>query len=171
MRKKFSVRTGLVVGLLCAAALGIWVTTRLMLDLTVVPGWHDAASPPEPVVIDANDVALVDEGRAVYDENCASCHGLQLEGQPNWRRRLPDGRLPAPPHDESGHTWHHHDALLFDMVSRGGQPFMPEGMESGMPGFGEALTRREMIAALAYIKSRWPTRLRQMQQARPAPPG
>ncbi len=171
MRKVTSARIGLVVALLGAAALGVWIVTQLTLGLSDAPDSRDGPPSSLPVVIDADDVALVDEGRSVYDANCASCHGLRLEGEANWRRRLPDGRLPAPPHDETGHTWHHRDALLFDIVSRGGQPFMPDGMVSGMPAFGDVLSRREITAALAYIKSRWPTRLRQMQEARPAPSG
>ena len=62
---------------------------------------------------DPNDAAQVAEGRAVYAAQCASCHGANLEGQPDWRVRLPNGRLPAPPHDASGHTWHHPDKALF----------------------------------------------------------
>ncbi|WP_324288663.1 c-type cytochrome [Hoeflea alexandrii] len=34
-------------------------------------------------------------GRQVYAQNCASCHGAELQGQPNWRRRLENGRMPA----------------------------------------------------------------------------
>ena len=48
---------------------------------------------------------LVALGKRIYAEHCASCHGANLEGQPNWRIRKPDGRMPAPPHDSSGHTW------------------------------------------------------------------
>lgn len=58
-------------------------------------------------------------GRQVYVEHCASCHGANLEGQPNWKQRLPTGRLPAPPHDATGHTWHHSDRQLFRIVSSG----------------------------------------------------
>ena len=43
-------------------------------------------------------------GAQLYAENCASCHGANLEGQADWRSPGPDGRLPAPPHDETGHT-------------------------------------------------------------------
>jgi len=50
---------------------------------------------------------LVARGEAVYRMHCASCHGRNLEGQPEWQSRDKEGFLPAPPHDESGHTWHH----------------------------------------------------------------
>ena len=30
-------------------------------------------------------------GRAVYQAHCASCHWEKLQGQPDWRRRLPNG--------------------------------------------------------------------------------
>ena len=59
--------------------------------------------------------AVVNLGKAIYAENCASCHGVVLEGQANWRQRDAEGYLPAPPHDETGHTWHHPDPYLFLM--------------------------------------------------------
>ena len=62
---------------------------------------------------DAGDAKLVAEGRAVYAKHCAECHGAKLEGQPNWQTRNPGGTFPAPPHDPSGHTWHHPDRVLF----------------------------------------------------------
>ena len=58
------------------------------------------------IKLEPNDINLVTAGRTVYLQNCASCHGIQLEGQKNWRRRNSEGYLPAPPHDETGHTWH-----------------------------------------------------------------
>lgn len=116
--------------------------------------------------IDAGDADLVVEGRKVYEANCASCHGYSLEGQPNWQQRGPDGILPAPPHDENGHTWHHPDAILFANVKFGGQAFMPQGVKSGMPAYGDILSDREILAALAYIKSRWPSKIRRRQEMR-----
>ena len=53
-----------------------------------------------------------------YQEYCASCHGVNLEGQSNWRSRNEDGTLPAPPHDETGHTWHHETEMLFEYTKR-----------------------------------------------------
>ena len=51
-----------------------------------------------------DDKAVVAKGKSVYKSQCAACHGFSLRGQRNWRVRKPDGKLPAPPHDKSGHT-------------------------------------------------------------------
>ena len=111
---------------------------------------------------DADDPTLVSIGQRVYAENCVSCHGQDLEGQPEWQIRLPSGRLPAPPHDETGHTWHHPDALLFGMTKEGVVAFTGlENYESDMPAYGEILTDEEIWAVIAFIKSTWPPEVRQ----------
>ena len=120
-------------------------------------------SSPEITHADATDGTLVALGQTVYKAQGASCHGGELQGQPNWRSRLPDGRLPAPPHDESGHTWHHPDQQLFDTTKFGGAKNAPPGFVNGMPGFGQQLSGREIWAALAYIKSRWPAPVQRRQ--------
>ena len=106
--------------------------------------------------VDAEDKELVALGQTVYADHCASCHGARLEGQPGWRSRNPDGTLKAPPHDESGHTWHHSDKVLFDYTKKGSAGMALPGFNSAMPGFGEDLKDREIWAVLAFIKSRWP---------------
>ena len=103
-------------------------------------------------------------GRAVYEAQCAACHGAELEGQPDWRSPLPSGRLPAPPHDASGHTWHHSDDVLFRIVKEGTAAIVGSGYESDMSGFGNVLTDAEIRAVLAYIKSTWPERERTHQE-------
>ncbi len=111
----------------------------------------------------------IETGRTLYDEHCAVCHGAELEGAPDWRRPGQDGRFPAPPHDETGHTWHHGDAMLFDYVQRGGQSVLDDmGVEfdSGMPAFGETLTNAQIEAVLAFIRSTWPEEIREMQSER-----
>ena len=107
---------------------------------------------------DPRDGARVALGAKVYAQSCAACHGTNLEGQPNWREPLPNGRMPAPPHDESGHTWHHPDRMLFGIVKNGLAPYAPKGYESDMPAFGGRLTDDEIWAALAFIKSHWKSR-------------
>lgn len=102
-------------------------------------------------------------GERLYQENCASCHGANLKGQPEWRTRLPSGRLPAPPHDASGHTWHHPDRVLLDIVKRGTAAIVGNGYKSDMPGYEGVLTEDEITAILDYIKSTWPKKERAYQ--------
>lgn len=113
---------------------------------------------------DASDPELVDLGRKVYVAQCAECHGVALEGQPNWRRRLPDGRLPAPPHDETGHTWHHADQVLFEITKYGRLRNSPPSALGSMPPFDGRLSDKEIGASLAYIKSHWPKQILDRQQ-------
>jgi mono/diheme cytochrome c family protein len=117
------------------------------------------------VPFDGTDTQQVARGQGVYNERCASCHGKHLEGQPNWREREPNGFLPAPPHDASGHTWHHPDDVLLGITKRGLAPYAPPGYESDMPAFGDTLTDHDIRAALAYIKSQWPPEIRERQAA------
>ncbi len=107
--------------------------------------------------LDANNPELVSLGKKVYDQNCAVCHGAKLEGQPNWKQLGPDGRLPAPPHDESGHTWHHPDSYLIHVLKEGiiAGVDKPIGYQNNMPVFGNILSDQEIVASLSYIKSTW----------------
>lgn len=116
-----------------------------------------------PWLADANNRNQVDWGRETYARACASCHGANLEGQPGWKAKLPDGRYPAPPHDQSGHTWHHPDHVLFGITKFGGQAAAPAGFVSGMPAFKDTLTDGEIAAILAFIKSTWPEDIRGRQ--------
>ncbi|HSO07855.1 MAG TPA: cytochrome c [Pelomicrobium sp.] len=95
-------------------------------------------------------------GKALYDQHCAACHGANLEGEPNWRVRKPSGRMPAPPHDDTGHTWHHPDEVLFGITKYGvTPPYGPPGYQSDMPAFKDKLSDDQIRAVLAYIESTW----------------
>lgn len=140
--------------------------TILIAGVVIVAGIAGAVGylgTKEPLRADPGNPALVALGRTVYAEHCAACHGQNLQGQPNWRVSLPTGGVPAPPHDASGHTWHHTDQLLFDYTMKGGAALIPGDFKSNMPGFGEKLSEREIWASLAYIKSRWPMQIQQRQ--------
>ncbi len=103
-------------------------------------------------------------GELVYKRFCSLCHGANLEGQKNWRIRKPNGRLPAPPHDETGHTWHHADELLFGITKLGMiPPYAPADYKSDMPAWGDTLSDDDIWAVIAYIKSRWPEETRKIQ--------
>lgn len=111
-----------------------------------------------------DDSQVVARGRALYQATCAGCHGALLQGQPEWKVRLPNGLLPAPPHDGSGHTWHHADGLLFAIVHDGGASVMLPDDQSGMPAFGDHLSDDEIWAVLSYIKSTWPADIRDLNR-------
>jgi mono/diheme cytochrome c family protein len=110
------------------------------------------------------DSSKITQGQALYAEHCAACHGVRLEGQPNWQDALPNGRLPAPPHDASGHTWHHADSVIFKITKHGVGAVLP-GYESDMPAFAETLSDDEIKAVLTFIRSSWPRREREYQDA------
>lgn len=130
---------------------------RCVAIVVLAAACSDAPAPGDDPRADPRDSAKVALGQKVYAEHCAACHGAKLEGQPEWQRRLPTGRLPAPPHDETGHTWHHADHVLFGITKNGlVAPYAPRGYESDMPAFGGKLPDNEIWAVLAFIKSRWP---------------
>src|SRR5690554_4340323 len=142
-----------------SAASGVAVLVAATVYLTSL-GRNDGFIDPSA------DEGRITLGKTVYEANCAACHGANLEGQANWRERLANGRLPAPPHDKTGHTWHHPDRLLIDMVKNGLVPgrTAPPGYESDMPAYAGILTDEEIIAVIAYIKSTWPPKVLQAQK-------
>lgn len=148
-------------------SLGFGIAIMLAITLLwTAKDLHEAIFAPKGFYIDPRDQSRVAYGRSLYVSHCAACHGSKLEGQPNWRERRADGRLPAPPHDESGHTWHHPDAVLFDITRNGMVPgrSAPEDYESDMPAYAGILSDAEIIAVLAYIKSTWPSDVLDLQQ-------
>lgn len=141
-----------IAGLAAGAGMIAWV---VMAEVQAVPEGLTFLGAP----VTAEQIAL---GKMVYAANCAACHGANLEGQPEWRRRNDDGRMPAPPHDANGHTWHHADRQIFTITKLGVSAIVP-GYESDMPAFEGILTDDEIAAVLAYIKSTWPERERSFQ--------
>jgi mono/diheme cytochrome c family protein len=135
-----------------------------------VAGWLTLGGGAQsPKSVSAKAEADAPTGQALYGEKCAVCHGANLEGQPDWQSPDEDGVYPAPPHDASGHTWHHADPMLFEYIKIGGQAALDRqgvAFNSGMPGFGDQLTDDQIRSILDYIKSTWPERERNMQAQR-----
>lgn len=136
------------------------VVTASLLCSSVIPASADHE-------LDNRDLI---SGEKLYSENCASCHGENLQGQPNWQFPDENGVLPAPPHDKTGHTWHHDNALLFEYTKLGGQGAIEArgvtGFNSGMEGFSDVLSDDEIWDVLAYIRSTWSKRLQDAQASR-----
>ena len=128
-----------------------------LLAALAATGWWLGGASPAGALLRPDDTAVVALGQRVYAAHCAACHGARGEGQPNWRERGPDGLLPAPPHDDSGHTWHHPDEQLFALTKHGlakviGQP----DYRSAMPAYDGVLSDQEIVAVLSWIKAQWP---------------
>lgn len=103
-------------------------------------------APPVPPL----DTSAIQRGETVYQQHCASCHGAELEGVPDWKTPNADGTWKPPPHDSTGHTWHHSDQLLTDIIRNGGG--FPE---TKMPAFATVLSERDIADILEYLKANW----------------
>ncbi|MCK9509806.1 MAG: c-type cytochrome [Pigmentiphaga sp.] len=156
-------RWGFIVVLVVVLAAGIGMVFWQSLPSNEQMGLPPVGSGPLAPIGPASDGGeLLARGQAVYMAQCASCHGDQLQGQPAWRERRADGRLPAPPHDASGHTWHHPDAQLFAMIKYGIGPVAGiADYPSDMPAYEGILSDQDITAVVAWIKSQWPAEIRQ----------
>ena len=92
-------------------------------------------------------------GALRYAENCMSCHGGATGGS----------MMDYPPrHNANGHTWHHGDCELKQVIRTGSTPMtemMRRMMASPdaprMPAFRDRLSDEEIDAVLGYIKTLW----------------
>jgi mono/diheme cytochrome c family protein len=129
---------------------------------TIALTQQQAQEIPAPPAFAPTEIAL---GETVYADNCASCHGVDLEGEAQWKIQNKDDSFRAPPHSADGHTWHHADSLLIEAIREGGARFegLNIGGSSNMPAFAATLTDEEIIAVLVYIKSTWPDDIHALQ--------
>ena len=102
-------------------------------------------------------------GRTIYERVCASCHGAHGEGAANWQEPDANGEMPAPPHDASGHTWKHSDAMLYHIVQQGWHDPFNKTRRLTMPAFKGQLSREETIAVIDYLKTLWKPEQRRFQ--------
>ena len=79
-------------------------------------------------------------GAKLYAASCLSCHG---------DRKGEGGTGLAPPHNRTGHTWHHPDAQLKERIFNGTIGF------GQMPAFKDKLTEEEVNAVLTFINTWW----------------
>lgn len=143
----------ILVALLAVAAFGACGT-----------GGGTARSGPAPATTGPLDADLVARGQPIYASGCASCHGAAGEGVADWRTRGADGSYPPPPHDASGHTWHHADGLLYRIVRDGCAVYRVGATPCGMPAFGGQLDDREIRAVIEFMRSWWGPEERAFQQ-------
>lgn len=110
---------------------------------------------------DPNLSAQQHQGFGIYVANCASCHGGPSGG----------AMMDYPPrHNANGHTWHHGDCELKQVIREGGNEMtdmmrrmMAPSNAPTMQAFRERLTDDEIEAVLAFIKSMWTSEQRDAQ--------
>ena len=130
--------------------------------LAVVMIFLTARATPPSQTMNSRVSESAPTGAILYAQHCASCHGDNLQGQPNWQQANADGSYPAPPHDASGHTWHHNDAYLIAITTYGGAAVT--GVKTNaMPGFQNQLSDSEIVLILDYIKGTWPDDIKAKQ--------
>lgn len=139
----------------------IHISIIALLLLLVLSGWFYLnslfiGSQETSISLSPKNDKIIAEGKKIYKQNCASCHGPNLEGAVNWRQRDANGYLPAPPHDQTGHTWHHTDDYLFSLTKYGIEKMIQKKYPNNMPAFENILNDHEIVAVLSYIKSSWP---------------
>ena len=121
--------------------------TTTTFDLQPLPG---SPTVPEGEPLPDLDPERIAAGEGLYAGFCASCHGVDLAGDSDWKTPNEDGSYPPPPQDSSGHTWHHGDDLLLEII-RDGYEFP----DSRMPAFEEQLSEADVLSILEFFKSRW----------------
>ena len=90
-------------------------------------------------------------GEAIYNINCASCHGPNGRGlAEDWKVKDANGNYPPPPLNGTAHTWHHSPEQLLYTINKGGVE-----MGGQMPAFEERLTEEEKKALIDYMYSLW----------------
>ncbi|MEM9632561.1 MAG: cytochrome c [Pseudomonadota bacterium] len=150
-------------------ALIIWsYLVSILIFIAILTGYlaHNTQEVAGPVnrttaMLQPDNPAFVRQGAELYENNCASCHGNDRQGEADWQSLNPDGSLRAPPHDETGHTWHHTDELLFNITKLGtAKALGMESLNSSMAGFADILEDEEIVAVLSWIKSTWPQEIK-----------
>lgn len=109
------------------------------------------------------DDPVLQQGERIYQRYCAHCHGYEGEGQivDSVEHTLALGYHLVPPHDATGHTWQHPDALLVRVIR--------EGVENPlhlypMVGYEGRLTDEEIASIVAYMKLWWTDEQRAYQE-------
>ena len=143
-----------------------WLVTLPVIGLVAAGGaaWTLMARehpPGDPA--DSEQVAVC---AALYEWNCARCHGDDLGGELGWVKeetglseeqinevaeRLGDV---APAHDQSGTTSRLDDATLFRVIDEGPGNVLDKP-DSRMSGFNDRLAADEIWAIIAFMKSHW----------------
>jgi mono/diheme cytochrome c family protein len=131
--------------------------TFILLSLTLLISCDDkvkeqaASSVKKPIIKREVNFLAFSRGLKLYQKNCASCHGKNAEGTPDWRKTESDGMFPPPPLNGTGHTWHHPTKVLVNLIKDG-----TAKIGGKMPAWKDKLSDQEINDILTWIKAQWP---------------
>ena len=104
--------------------------------------------------ITRDSTLMIARGKIIYESYCMSCHQVNLSGAENWKGVDKDGHRKAPPLNGTGHTWHHDDASLHNIIKYGLAKIV-KNYEGKMIGFGDKINDKQIDSILSDIKSHW----------------
>lgn len=130
----------------------LWIVTVVsLMGLALSACGDDSGAAPATATLERHyDSAELARGRALFQANCAVCHGGGAQGAFNWRVQQPDGRFPPPPLNGSGHAWHHPREQLHAVIRNGTQP------DGNMPAWGGKLSDTQIEEIISWFQSLWP---------------
>ena len=112
--------------------------------------------------ITRDSTLMIARGKIIYESYCVSCHQVNLIGAENWKGVDEDGHRKAPPLNGMGHTWHHDDATLHNIIKYGLVKLIKD-YKGKMLGFEDNLKDKDIDSVLSYMKSFWPDDVYQQQ--------
>jgi thiol:disulfide interchange protein DsbC len=93
--------------------------------------------------------AQISNGETIFQQNCASCHGANANGSPDWPQAR--GEKAAPPLNGSANSRNKSIEQLMQVIRQGSIQ-----IGGSMPAFKNALSEPEIIQVIAYFQSKWP---------------
>jgi len=122
----------------------------LILGVLALAGCGHRENPAAPRD-DHFDGAQLTRGKAVFEQNCARCHGADAQGAFGWQNQQPDGSYLPPPLNGTGHAWHHPRAALINVIETG-----TRAQGGTMPAWSGKLTDAQIGDVVTWIESLWP---------------
>ena len=127
---------------------------RILLTLISFIFINEASYSNSHFPITRDSTLIIARGKIIYESYCVSCHQVNLIGAENWKDVDEDGHRKAPPLTGTGHTWHHDDATLHNIIKYGLAKIV-RNYEGKMIGFGDKINDKQIDSILSYIKSHW----------------